>query len=174
MTRKLRKRCHTPVCFSLFPFSSFSLVFLSLNLTSSSFLSFLQLNTIKYDLSLHIIQIVCLHFSRSTPLGKTLTVNHFLRIEYYQQTLHPLSRVTTHDPSLVPNPRFCPNKTFQNTYENQQVNNLLWSYYTPPHARTVVRQEDKTDGPGGGEAGGSLSKHDFPKLKICPAGAASW
>ena len=51
-----------------------------------SSLSFLQLNTINHDLHLRIIQTLCLHLSRSTPLRKTLTVNHCLHIEYFQQT----------------------------------------------------------------------------------------
>ena len=50
--------------------------------------SFLQLNTINHDLHLRIIQVLCLHFSRSTPLRKTLTVNHCLRIEYYQHKIY--------------------------------------------------------------------------------------
>ena len=90
-TRKLRKRCHTPACFSLFPFC-----FLSLVLSPSSFLSllalllpqvlpFVQLNTIN-DLNLRSIQTLCLHLSYSTPLRKTQTVNHYFRIEYFQ---HP-------------------------------------------------------------------------------------
>ena len=44
---------------------------------------FLQLNTIN-DLHLRSIQTLCLHLSYSTPLRKTLTVNHYLRIEYFQ------------------------------------------------------------------------------------------
>ena len=48
--------------------------------------SFLQLNTINYDLHLRIIQTLCLHLSHSTPLRKTLTVNHYLRIEYFQRS----------------------------------------------------------------------------------------
>jgi len=72
---------------------SVSLCFLSVLSLSSSFLlpllfflkSFLQLNTIGDDFHLRLIQILCLHFSRSTPLRKTLTINHYLRIEYFQQ-----------------------------------------------------------------------------------------
>ena len=72
---------------------SVSLCFLSVLSLSSSFLlpllfflkSFLQLNTIGDGFRLRLIQILCLHFSRSTPLRKTLTINHYLRIEYFQQ-----------------------------------------------------------------------------------------
>jgi len=72
---------------------SVALCFLSVLSLSSSFLlpllfflkSFLQLNTIGNDFHLCLIQILCLHFSRSTPLRKTLTINHYLRIEYFQQ-----------------------------------------------------------------------------------------
>ena len=70
------------LCFSLSPV--LSLLF-SFHFTSSSSLSFLQLNTINYDLHLRIIQTLRLHLSRATPLRKTLTVNHYLRIKYFQQ-----------------------------------------------------------------------------------------
>ena len=59
--------------------------FLSHHFTSSSSLSFLQLNTINYGLYLCTIHTLYLHLSRSTPLRKTLTVNHYLPIEYFQQ-----------------------------------------------------------------------------------------
>ena len=49
----------------------------------SSSLSFHQLITINYDLHLRIIQTSCLRLSRSTPLRKNLTVNHYPRIEYF-------------------------------------------------------------------------------------------
>ena len=92
--RKLGKRCHTPVSFSLFPFCFFSLVFLSLStLLLPQVFPFLQLNTNNSDLSLRIIQTLCLHLSRSTPLRKTLTINHYLRIEYFQQGSQRQSRV---------------------------------------------------------------------------------
>ena len=71
--------------------------------TSSSSLSFLRLNIINYDLHLRIIQTLCLHFSRSTPLRKILTVNHFLRIEYFQQPPLPYHRVINYD-EKVPKP----------------------------------------------------------------------
>ena len=92
-TRKLRKRCHTPACFSLFPFCFLSLVFSSSSVLSLLALllpllphvfSFLQLDTIN-DLNLRSIQTLCLHLSYSTPLHKTQTVNHYLRVEYFQQ-----------------------------------------------------------------------------------------
>ena len=82
----------------LFLFVSF--LFLSLSssflfpFTSSSSLAFLQLNTINYDLHLRIIQTLCLHLSRSTPLRKTLTVNHYLCIEYFLH-LSSLNRQST-------------------------------------------------------------------------------
>src|ERR1700761_7281171 len=83
MTRKLCELflhpCSVSPCFLLvFLFRLFSPY-----LTSSSSLSFLQLNTINYGLHLGIIQTLCLPFSRFTPLRKTLTVNHYLRIEYF-------------------------------------------------------------------------------------------
>ena len=63
----------------------------------SSSLSILQLNTINYDLHLRIIQTLCLHLSNSTPLNKTLTANHYLRIEYFQHWKAKLIRVTICD-----------------------------------------------------------------------------
>ena len=71
------------------PCLSFPLV-LSLSLsffhfTSSSSLSFHQLITINYDLHLYIVQTLCFHLSRSTPLRTTLTVNHYLLTEYFQR-----------------------------------------------------------------------------------------
>ena len=73
------------------PLSSFLLV-LSLSLSFFLFTSllslihsFLQLITINYDPHLRIIQTLCLHLYCSTLLRKTLTVNHYLRIEYFQQ-----------------------------------------------------------------------------------------
>ena len=47
--------------------------------------SFLQLNTVNYDLDLRITQTLCLHSSRSAQLRKTFSVTHYLRIEYFQQ-----------------------------------------------------------------------------------------
>ena len=78
-----------PCLFSLLPFCFYSLV-----VSLSSFLSllalllpyvfpFVQLNTIN-DLNLRSIQTLCLHLSYSTPPRKTQTVNHYLRIEYFQ------------------------------------------------------------------------------------------
>ena len=72
------------VSLCLLPVLSLSSSF-SHHFTSSSSLSFLQLNTINYDLHLCIIHTFYLHLSRSTPLRKTFTVNHYLRIEYFQQ-----------------------------------------------------------------------------------------
>ena len=91
-TRKLRERCHTPACFSLFPFCFLSLVFSPsfflhlLALLLPQVFPFVQLNTID-DLNLHSIQTLCLHLSYSPPLRKAQTVNHYLRIEYFQQCL---------------------------------------------------------------------------------------
>ena len=74
----------------LFPFiASLSFpprILFSFHFTSSSRLSFPQLNTINYDPHLRIIRTFCLRLSRSTPLRKTLTVNHYLLIEYFQHT----------------------------------------------------------------------------------------
>ena len=73
--------------FSLFLSCFFSLIsFLSLStpLLPQVF-PFLQPDTIN-DLHLCSIQTMCLlHLSYSTPLRKTLTVNHYLRIEWYFQ-----------------------------------------------------------------------------------------
>ena len=93
----LRKRCHTP-CFFLLVSLLFVLsrLLFSLSFTSSSSLSFLQLNTLNYDHC--IIQTLSLHFNRSTPLRKTLTVNHYLHIEYFQQGSVHIPRVILHDP----------------------------------------------------------------------------
>ena len=86
-TRKLRKRCHTPACFSLFPFYFLSLVFLSLpTLLFLQVFPFLQLNTINSGLSLRIIQKHCVSTS-AVRLRKTLTVNHYLHIEYFQHNV---------------------------------------------------------------------------------------
>ena len=91
-TPRLRKRCHTPACFSLFPFCFLSLVFSpSLLLSLLALLlpqvfSFVQLNTIN-DLNLHSIQTFCRHPSHSTQLRKSQTVNHYLRIEYFQHRM---------------------------------------------------------------------------------------
>ena len=72
---------HVSLCFlSVFRFR----LLLSFYLTFSSSFSFLQLNTINCGLHLRIMQTLCLHFSRPTPLRKTLAVNHYLRIEYFQ------------------------------------------------------------------------------------------
>ena len=49
----------------------------------SKFFSFYQV-TINHDLHLCLIQTSCLHVSSSTPLWKTLTVDHCLPINYFQ------------------------------------------------------------------------------------------
>ena len=72
-------------CLFLFVFPSVLSLPFSFHLTSSSSLSFLQLNTINYDPHPRKIQKLCLYLSRSTPLRKALTVNRYLRIEYFQQ-----------------------------------------------------------------------------------------
>ena len=74
----------TPLSF--FPSSPFSLS-LSPSFFSLHFLihSFLQRITINYDPHLRIIQTLCPHLYGSTLLRKTLTVNHYLGIEYFQQ-----------------------------------------------------------------------------------------
>jgi len=95
--RKLRKRCHTLVCFSL---SFLAVLFLSFSRissffshrTSSSCLSFLQLNTNNYDLPLRIIQTFCLHLSRSSPLRKT------------RKSLPPHRIFSTHHNLMHPSP----------------------------------------------------------------------
>ena len=73
----------SPSCLSFLPLLSLSASFF--HFTSSSSFPFHQLITVNYyDLYLLIIQTLCLHLSRSTRLRKTLTVNHYLRIEYFQ------------------------------------------------------------------------------------------
>jgi len=67
------KNVFTPRSFCPSSHFYFSLSFF--RFTSSSSLSFLQRITINSDLHLRIIQTLCLHLSRSTPLRKTLTVN---------------------------------------------------------------------------------------------------
>ena len=63
-----------------------SLFFPPLHNFSQVFL-FHQLIAINYGLHLRLIQTLCLHLSRSTPLRKTLTFNHYLHIEYFQHGL---------------------------------------------------------------------------------------
>ena len=72
---------------------SVSICFLSVLSLSSPFLFplhfFLKFflpstNIINYDLHLRRIQTFCFHLSCSTPLRKTRTVNHYLRIKYFQ------------------------------------------------------------------------------------------
>ena len=77
-----------------------SVLFLSssFSFTSSSSLSFLQFNIINHDLHLSLIQTLCLHLSYSTPLRKTLTVNHYLPIEYFRHPSEISNRVIRHDP----------------------------------------------------------------------------
>ena len=84
-----------------------SFCFLSLSsLSSSSFLSllllpqvfpFLQLNTINDLFHLHLIRTLCLHLGYSTPLPKTLTVNHYLHIQYFQHQICRDPRVISDD-----------------------------------------------------------------------------
>ena len=75
----------TPMFVSLCFLSVFRFrLLLSFYLTFSSSFSFLQHNTINYGLHLRMMQTFCLHFSRPTPLRKTLTVSHYLRNEYFQ------------------------------------------------------------------------------------------
>ena len=91
-TRKQRKRCHTPACFPLLSFCFLSLAFshssslFPLALLLPQVFPFVQLNTIN-DLHLCSIQTLCLHPSYSSPLRKTQTVDHYLRIEYFQQRM---------------------------------------------------------------------------------------
>jgi len=89
--------------FHILVFLSF-LSFLSLlsSLTQlSSSLSFHQLFTKNHGLHLHLIQTLCLHLSRSTPLRKVLTVNHYLRIEYFQRYRNLKTRVMNDDYSVT-------------------------------------------------------------------------
>ena len=87
MTNKVLKLFSHPWLFLFVSFLLFlSRLLFSFCFTSSSSLYFLQLNTINYDLHLCIIQKLYLHLSRSTLLRKTLTVNYYLGIEYFQ---HP-------------------------------------------------------------------------------------
>ena len=73
-------------CLSFFSSCPLSLL-LSSSTQLSSRVSFHQLVAISCDLHLRIIQTLCLHLSCSTPLCKTLTVDHYLPIEYFQTKL---------------------------------------------------------------------------------------
>ena len=42
------------------------------------------------------MQTLCLHLGRSTPLHKTLTLNRYLRIEYFHQNLLEIARLWPH------------------------------------------------------------------------------
>lgn len=101
-TRKLRKRCSTAVCLFLFPFCSFH-PFSFLSLLYFFLKSFFHLTQHRQS-AIQIrhlgspmcsvrtwqgrVQSLCLHFSHTTPLRKSLTINHFLCIQYFQQILH--------------------------------------------------------------------------------------
>ena len=80
-TRKLWKCFHTPSFFPSCPFS-FSPSFFHFISFLKSFLSSTYHNQLwsssPHNTKLH------LHLSGSTPLRKTLTVNYYLRIEYFQ------------------------------------------------------------------------------------------
>lgn len=57
--------------------------------------------TINHDLHLHLIQTLCLHLGPSTPLRKTLTVGHYLLIDYFQQlAFYYLGRGPTPNPPI--------------------------------------------------------------------------
>lgn len=45
---------------------------------------FYQLIAINHDLYLRLTRTLSLHLNRSTPLRKTLIVNHYLRLDYFQ------------------------------------------------------------------------------------------
>ena len=78
------------------------LSFLSvLSLSSSSHffpqvLPFINLS-INHGIHLRLIQ-TCLYLRRYTPLGKTLTVAHYLCTKYFSKAGKTLQRVTTHEP----------------------------------------------------------------------------
>ena len=75
------------VSFCFLPVLSLSSSFLSSHhFPLKSFLPSTQYNN--YDLRLRTVQTLYLHLGHSTPLRKTLTVNHYLRIEYFQQALN--------------------------------------------------------------------------------------
>ena len=87
--RAIKENAVTPLSVSFCFLSVFSLSsFFSLStwLLPQVF-PFLQLNTINHGL----------HFSRSTPLRKTLTVNHYLCIEYFQKWTRRNNGKTSHD-----------------------------------------------------------------------------
>ena len=65
----------------------FSLLTPSFRFTTylKSFLSS-RLITINHDFHLRLIQTLFLHLSRSTLLSKTLTIDHYPRIDYFQQS----------------------------------------------------------------------------------------
>ena len=79
-----------------FFFPSCPLSLLSSFALLSSSLPFHQPITTNHDLHPHLIQTLYLRVGHSTPLRKTLTVNHYLRIEYFQHPpcVHPLDTKT--------------------------------------------------------------------------------
>ena len=90
--RAMKKISH-PSFFPYYPFSLF--FFLPLHFFPH------QLITINHGLHLRLIQTLCLHLSRFTPLRKTLTVDHYLCIEYFQHSKDRGKRVIICDGFIV-------------------------------------------------------------------------
>ena len=87
------EKAFTPLSF--FPYYPFSLFFfLPLHFFPH------QLITISHS-HLRLIQTLCLHLSRFTPLRKTLTVDHYLCIEYFQHSKDRGKRVIICDGFIV-------------------------------------------------------------------------
>jgi len=53
---------------------------------------FYRLITINHDPRLRLILALCLHLSGSTPLRKTLTVNHYLHSNYFEQKVNNMTQ----------------------------------------------------------------------------------
>ena len=70
---------------------------------------FYRLITINHNLHLRSTQTLCLHLSRSTLMRKTLTIDNYLGIQYFQQSAavicRPLQFPSFFPPSLVVPPR---------------------------------------------------------------------
>jgi len=82
-------------------FLSFLSQLLSFTSSLSSSHSFHQLITINYGFHLPLFQNLFLHLSHSPLLREPFTVNHYLRIEFFQQLELCLGRVMGYDYSLV-------------------------------------------------------------------------
>ena len=97
------KKVHAPIFLSFLSFSPFFFLLPQV----FPFINFSQ--SINHDLHLRLIQTLCLHLSHSIPLHKTLTVDHYLGIEY----------VSTFTPNNPPSDPRCTAETPFPTAVNQ-------------------------------------------------------